>query len=374
MEASIWENLYGGCVIYMGVDDGHTSADSQERPLELHRIRKVLWLKVIDRRYITAGTELDLDPRSPRFGEPTHYLIVGPRPCKVHRSRLIVFPGAMTTRDVRAARGGWGISVLEPVYEALQRHVSAWQVASNTMSNAQYVVYKLKGLAHMLGMPGGEEKAKERSRAMELAKSMINAVLIDEGDEYLRENPNFGNMPELLEMFMYDVAHALDMPQTELFGRSPAGMNATGESDRKQWHESVEDDREHRIRPRAQELVEVILAAKEGPTKGVEIDDWRVTFKPLEQLSEKEWSEVRLNQAQADKAYVEAEILLPSEVASSRFRPEGWSAETKVDMETRETLRELELQALEESFPTSDPRGAGSARDDGGSVRGGFRS
>jgi phage-related protein (TIGR01555 family) len=182
---------------------------------------------------------------------------------------------------------------------------------------------------------------------MELAKSMINAVLIDEGDEYERENPNFGNMPELLEMFMYDVSSAVDMPVTRLFGRSPQGMNATGESDREQWHETVEDDRE-RQRPRWHQLVTVLLAAKEGPAKGAEPDGWRVTFKPLEQLSEKEWAEVRKLQADADKAYVEAEILLPSEVASSRFRAEGWSSETKIDLETREALREAELEALQD--------------------------
>jgi phage-related protein (TIGR01555 family) len=349
-----WENLWGGAAIYVGVDDGNNAADSQLQPLVPERVRKVLWLKSVDRRYLSPDWgHLDTNPASSTFGKPLYYFIqadITMPMVRVHASRLIVFPGPLTTPEVRAQRNGWGISALDPVYEALQRLVTAWQSAGGAMSNAQYVVYKLAGLAKMLGMPGGEEQAKLRSKAMEMAKSMISAVLIDKEDEYVRENPNFGNMPDMLEMFMFDAASALDMPVTKLFGRSPAGMNATGESDENTWNDALDEYREHSLRPRVQRLVEILLASKEGPTKGKRVDGWRVHFPPLEQLTALERADLRLKTSQADALDIDHEVLLPSEVAISRFRPEGYSTETQIDIKTRERLQKAELKAHEEGI------------------------
>jgi phage-related protein (TIGR01555 family) len=340
----------------------------------------VLWLKVVDRRWIIPDIgSVDTDARSPTFGEPLHYTVFvqtmrGAIQLRVHRSRLIIFPGVSTTVEVRQRRNGWGISVLDPVYDALQRNVTAWQSAGAAMANSQYVVYKLAGLAKMLGMPNGEAQAKARAKAMEMAKSMISAVLIDKDDEYTRENPNFGGMPEMLEMFMYDTASALDMPVTELFGRSPAGMNATGESDENKWLGSLDDYRTHHIHPRAMTLVQYLLASKEGPTNGKVPDGWRVQFPPLKQLSDLERADVRLKTSQADAADIDSGVLLPAEVATSRFRAEGYSTETQIDLDTRERLMKAELKRAEEMLknpppaPPGDQGGDNGGNDDGGAA------
>jgi phage-related protein (TIGR01555 family) len=353
-EACTWENLYGGCVIMLGVDDGRTGIDSQTLPLELERVRRLIWLRVVDARKCQRSwldTDVDDDPESPDFGQPTHYMLRLDAKrgtyARVHRDRLIVFPGMLTAEEIRAQRGGWGISVIDPVYEALQRNVTAWQSAGSAMSNAQYVVYRLKGLAHMFSLPNGEESAKKRAQAMEMAKSMISAILIDADDEYTRENPNFGNMPDMLDAFMLDAASALDMPATVLWGRSPAGENATGESDLQLWNADLLSYQEHHLRPRLQRFVEVLLASKEGPTGGQQPDGWRVYFPPLRELSDTEKADVRLKTSQADASDITNGVLLPQEVAKSRYRPEGYSIETTIDMELRDRLLEKEVEARE---------------------------
>lgn len=352
--AGTWENLFGGAALFLAVDDGHRGFDSQERPLDLARIRRVMWMRPIDRRYIRRSSrmgDIDFDPASPDFGTPTHYEIQlgvrSPKLLRIHRDRLIIFPGIQTTEEEREKRDGWGISVLDPVYEALQRNISSWQSAGNAFANAQYVVYKMKNLAAMLGAKGGEEKVRNRSKAMEMAKSIVNAVLIDAEDEYGQEKPDFGQMPEMLDRFMYDTAAALEMPVTELFGRSPAGMNSTGDSDRKMWHASCGETREH-YRPRLHRVGKLIMLSKEGPTGGIEPEGWDLSWKPLEQLSMLETADMRLKIAQADKVYLDGEVLMPAEVAQSRFRPEGYSIETTIDHEVRDELRDAELDALKD--------------------------
>jgi uncharacterized protein len=269
-----WERLWGGCVLFIAVDDGQYAFDSQEQPIRLESLRKVLWLAAIDRTRIAASyepTDVDQDETSPTYGEPLIYNIdveMGGVQIRVHRSRLIIFPGMETTDQKRRSNGGWGVSLLDYTFDPLQRNATAWGSAANAVGNAQYVVYKLKGLATMFSGQGGEAKAKQRASTMETAKSMINAVLIDSEDDYLRENPNFGNLPDMLSLFQYDTASAFDMPVTKLWGRSPAGMNATGEYDDDNWNSECESFQEHHLRPRLDELVTLLMLSKEGPTAG----------------------------------------------------------------------------------------------------------
>jgi uncharacterized protein len=352
-DACTWENLYGGAVVYMALDDGQYALDSQAQPVRWDRLRRVLWLRAIDRTRIRPSYELadlDNDETSITYGQPLIYLLdvqlTGVQ-LRIHRDRLIIFPGALTTDYERRGRGGWGISIIDPVYEVLQRNVTAWQSAGNALANAQYTVYKLRGLASMFSMPDGEVRARKRAQAMEMAKSLVNSILIDADDEYTRENPNFGNMPSMLDQFMLDVSAALDMPATVLWGRSPAGMNATGESDLQLWHASVDAYREHHLRPRLQRLIEALMYSSEGPTGGQMADGWRVYFPPLRQLSEIEKADIRQKTSAADASDIVQGILLPQEVAVSRFRPEGYSTETHVDLDLRERLLKLEIDARE---------------------------
>lgn len=354
--ACYWERLYGGSVLFVAIDDGQFAIDSQAQPVREDAIRRILWVRAIDRTRIRPSYELDdqdEDETSLTYGQPLVFLLdlglTGVQ-VRVHRSRLIIFPGAITTDYEKRQRQGWGISVLDPVYEALQRNASAWAAAGSALSNSGYVIYKLRGLSNMFSRPNGEEQAKTRARAMEMAKSMINAVLIDAEDDYIRENPNYGNMPSMLDQFMLDVSSAADMPATVVWGRSPAGMNATGESDIELWYGSLTAHREHDLRPRAQRFVELLLRSKEGPTQGQVMDGWRVYFPPLKQLSDVEKAAVRLQTSQADASDITAGILLPQEVAVSRFRPEGYSLETTVDLDLREKMLKLELDQREKEM------------------------
>jgi phage-related protein (TIGR01555 family) len=350
--AATWENLYGGAAIWVAVDDGHYDAFSQVRPVDMTKIERVLFIKELDRRQLWAdysAESIDSDPMSPTFGQPLLYLVdsgMGYQ-ARVHRSRLILFPGAATTFELRQSYAGWGVSLLDIAWIALQRNAMVWGSSANAVGNAQYVVYKLKGLAHMLLAKDGEEKTKARAQAMEMAKSMINAVLIDGEDSYERENPDFGNLPEMLDRFMCEVANAFDIPVTKFFGRSPAGMNATGESDAENWNASKKQYWKHHLRLRFHRLSEFIIAQQSGKFGGVDPGGWSVSIPPFKELSELEKADVRLKTSQADAADIASGVITPIEVATSRFRPEGYSTETTIDIASREEMAALDKQRQE---------------------------
>ena len=144
------------------------------------------------------------------------------------------------------------------------------------------------------------------------------------------------------------------MPVAVLLGRSPAGLNATGDADTRGWDDVVDGERRTVLLPALERVVRLLLLSREGPTRGVEPEGWSVVLPPLRTPTPSEDAALRKAVADTDVAYVQAGVLAPEEVARSRFRPEGWSAETSVDLEARDAPPAD--ATLEEPAPTEDSR------------------
>ncbi|MGA1728546.1 MAG: hypothetical protein ACO38U_09825, partial [Burkholderiaceae bacterium] len=71
--------------------------------------------------------------------------------------------------------------------------------------------------------------------------------------------------------------------------------------------------------------------SKTGPTGGKVPDNWRVSFKPLFEMNERELADVRARVAAVDARYIQVGVLTPQEVADSRFGKSEYSIETTID-------------------------------------------
>jgi hypothetical protein len=88
-----------------------------------------------------------------------------------------------------------------------------------------------------------------------------------------------------------------------------------------------------------------VLISREGPTRGVEPEGWRVVLPSLWQPTPVEEADIRAKQATIDTAYITAQVLTPEEVAVSRFRKEGYSTDTSIDLEHRQAMIEADATA-----------------------------
>jgi DNA topoisomerase IB len=79
---------------------------------------------------------------------------------------------------------------------------------------------------------------------------------------------SFSGLNEIYESFMLDCAGAAEIPVTKLFGRSPAGMNATGESDLQNYYDSIGQKQEALLRPPLEKLLPVICTSLWGSVPG----------------------------------------------------------------------------------------------------------
>ncbi len=349
LDGMIWGRLYGGCAVIIGADDGQDAS----KPLKEDRVKAVRFLHVVDRRYLTPEVYYNDPMNDEHFGEPQVYRITPHLSNNVdrtvHRSRMIIFGGASTDDEERQKLNYWDHSVLTSVYHILRAFDSVWQASEHLMVDASQAVFKIKGLMAMIA-GGQKEVVQTRMQLVDMSRSVARALLLDaDGEDFTREGATFTDASTLLDKWCMRLASAAEMPQTILFGRSPAGMNATGESDLQGWYDTIATEQETELRPELERLIRLIFTAKKGPTNGVE-PTWELKFNPLWEMTEKERAELRKVTADTDAVYISAQVVLPEEVALSRFKDTGWSSEMNIDLEWREKMLEAEKQE-----PTEPP-------------------
>jgi len=340
-DAMIWGRLYGGAAVIIGADDGLPA----DEPLDENRIQSVDFLQVIDKRFLLPDVF---------FGEHEPQLFrVVPRTgssetAVVHRSRLLLFGGAHTSDEERVKQGGWDHSVITGIYDVLRMFDSVWKSSEHLMSDASQAVFKIQGLMAMIAGQQKEE-LQTRMQLVDMSRSVARAVLLDAdgGEEFKREGSSFTDASVMVEKFMMRLASAADTPVTIFMGRSPAGQNATGDADFRWFYDTIKTAQKNDLLPQLKKLVRILMLSKDGPTGGKEPDKWAIKFAPLWQLTPKEQAELEELTAKKDKLYIDAEVLLPEEVAESRFRPEGFSTETQIDQDVREGMLEAERAPVE---------------------------
>lgn len=352
-EAAIWGRLFGGAALWMGANDGGETA----APLRDDAVRSFDFLHVLDKREMSPLTYYS-DPAHAMFGKVETYQVnmssralgIATVVAVVHESRLIIFGGAPTSARERAKMQGWDHSVLHAVYDTLLQANANWQSVSYLMSDASQAVYKVKGLIELLAA-GQEETMRTRMETVEMGRSVSRAIIVDaEGESFERQATPLSGLPEMVDRTWQRLASASRMPLTVLMGTSPAGLNATGESDTRNWYDQVKAYQEHALRPRLLRLVRCIA-------RGVGLDPlaWEVCFPSLWQTTEKEKAELRKLVAEVDSLYIDKGVLMPEEVALSRFGASGYSTETHVDLDARRSMLEAETAKAVETAGQPDP-------------------
>ena len=324
-----YERAYGGSAIYVGAVDGQDPAE----PLQVNSLRAIKHLTVFERRQLTAVSYQE-NPLLPDYGKPWLYEVqsfsgVGTGQ-RVHASRLVVFPGRRVTDRNPTANDGWGESVLSLVWDVLRIFNQAFSGVGYTMMDFSVAVMKVRGLAAIVAANTPEAVAT-RAQAIELGRSIAKTILLDSEEEYERKTTNLSGVSDVLSQVSTRLAAAARMPISKLFGQSASGLNATGEGDARNWYDAVKAYQADSVRPAYERMLRLIFAAKAGPTKGLEPDNWALKFPALWQPTAKEQAETRKIVAETDAINYDMGLVTSEELRNARFGGEEYSAETEID-------------------------------------------
>ena len=340
-EAWCWARLYGGAGVVVGADDGRAT----EMPLDLNGLQQVRFLVTADRRDLQPR-EYYGDTRSALYGTPSVYSLlrqggVSSTFAPVHATRVLRFPGVTTTKRRRLELQSWDDSVLQRVHVELQAARGAFAGAGNLIHEASVVTVGVKGLMGLMASDP-TDMLKTRFDVMQRMFSIGRWLMHDaDGETVSRlEVGALTGVVDVMDRFVNFLSAVSGIPVTVLMGQAPAGLNATGDADMKNWDDEVGAERTRVLKPRAEKLVRMILRSKDGPTKGVEPAGWRIDMPPLRTPTPVEEEDMRSKVADRDVKYIQAGVITPEEVAVSRFGANGWSAETAVDLTDRQRAME----------------------------------
>jgi len=346
--AAIWGRLYGSGGVLLGIDDGQAD---QTQPLEVDRVRGVRYLTVLDGSEYQTATRY-ADPLDPRYDTPETIRLLGfSGIVTVHESRILRFPGVPTSRKLVKANGDRDYSVLQRVVDALQRFDSDWRSTSAMMVDGSQGVLKIKGFANVIA-GGSKGVFEERMSIVNLCRSVARIMPIDADDEdFAYVDRSWAGVADLLDKTTLYLAACSDgMPVTVLFGRSPAGMDATGEGDRIGWYDRVQSWRDSDLMPRATRLMQIVCRAV-----GIDPAGWSIELPALLQESDADFANRRKTIGETDNAYVSSGVLLPEEVAIARFGSGAWSdAAPQIDTTARERLLAMDTDRALNGPPESD--------------------
>ncbi len=99
-------------------------------------------------------------------------------------------------------------------------------------------------------------------------------------------------------------------------GRSPAGQNATGESDIRFWYDHIQAQQNNVLKPRLEKLIRYLFL-EQGHT---EPEQWSIQFNPLFLKTDMEEANLYKATAEGDAIYIQNGVLAPAEVAVSTVR------------------------------------------------------
>lgn len=343
-EALTWAQVFGGSIIFIGADDGGgNDIESMAQPLRKNAIRSIKFLEVYDRWDVDIEDEYS-DPLESKFGQPKTYRIQNSGSVRgtanlpelvIHESRTIRFDGVRVNRRRLLRNNGWHDSIYTRIDQVLADFGISWSSASHLLADFAQMIFTSPGLGASLAMDG-EGVLLDRMQTMDMCRSTVRMIPIDEGESLERKSTPISGMPELLDRFILRMAAAARMPVTKLFGQSPSGLSVTAEGDLTFWYDRVESQQDSDLRKQLEYLIELLWLAKDGPTGGVEPESWALDFETLWQLSQLEEVQARKTQAEIDQIYMDGGVLMKDEVAQSRFGGDRYSFETQLDDELRE--------------------------------------
>ncbi len=336
-------NVDGGSAILLGAND---NAKNWKDPLNTRVINspeKLSWLTVIEARHLEPVAWYT-NPQAPKYGEVAIWRInpivegggIGvdtkyvPKPIEVHESRMIVFQGIkLTEGSLAGVRNGFGDSIYTRLKNNLARYALGWNAASILLNEFSLAILKTPMLAETMATdkPG---KVLRRAAAVKLGQSIARMTVIGKDEELTRDTASVAGVADLLYALMQELAGQADVPVTILMGMSPAGLNATGESDTRGWYDRIASEWSDKIDPKMRYVVSLILRSVNG---GKEPEKWCIDLNPLWQESPKERAETRFIDAQTDEKNIMNQLYTPEEARRSRFGGDEYGEEINIDLD-----------------------------------------
>lgn len=341
--AEKWARLYGGSIIVMLCDDG----GSLEDPLDFDKVKSIEELRVFERAIVQEDyqglyqSKMIFKNSDLPIGQPEYYRINSIYGSfAVHYTRCLIFRnGRLPEQTTNSVYRHWGMPEHVKIKQALRECMTSHSNGTKLLERSVQAIYKMKHLAQLLSSDEGEGKVLQRLQVIDMARGILNSMAIDaDGEDYDFKTLQMAGVKDVIDTTCNMLSAVTNIPQTILFGRSPAGMNSTGDSDFENYYNMVENIQKQNMKANARTVIDLIL--RQGFLNGdiSDIPRFKVKFAALWSLSDAEQADIEQKKAQTAQikaqtaqAYIDAGVLDPTEVRKSLALTGDFNIEELID-------------------------------------------
>lgn len=260
-----WGRLYGGAIAVILIDGQNPAT-----PLRIETVRpgQFRGLLMMDRWMVEPSLNDLVTEWGPDLGQPKFYRVTADAPAvpriSVHYSRVIRYIGVELPYWQKVAENLWGMSVYERLWDRLQAFDSTTQGIAQLVYRAYLRIVKIEDLRTAAAMsPDAQRGLMRRLDLMTRYQVNEGITLLGQGDEFSAVAYAFSGLDTVLVQMGQQLGGALQIPMTRLFAQSPAGLNATGDSDWRNYYDGIHQQQELRLRRGLMRILRV-LAKSEG--------------------------------------------------------------------------------------------------------------
>lgn len=324
---------FGGAIIEMGLDDGQDF----DQPLNLNTFRSIEFMRVHDRYSVTYyESDLNQNVSSKYYNTPEWYTITpirGTGSYRVHRSRVIKLnSNVINTNNFIENNQGWSASVYQAVLTELTRMGDIGANVNKIISDFVTKVINISNLDELIVDEQGRQDMNDRAAIMDITADNFNTIYLASEEQLQKLTTSVTGLADLMDRNSQRLGAVADppIPQTVLMGTSPAGMNSTGKSDLDIWRSSCLPLQTNWLQYSVEQVVELVMLSKDGPTNGRIIEGWAVDWNPLSTMTSAERANVSKTIAETDKMNIESQIYGPEE-ARKRYEGTEFSEEIHIE-------------------------------------------
>lgn len=317
-----WARLYGGSIAIMIIEG---EEERMDRPLNLNAVRPGAFKGVLVAdltQGVTPSMELEEDLDDPDYGLPEFYEVnmeMGEmRSAKIHHSRVLRFTGRELPHTETIRNSYWGASELEHPMDEIRRYLSTCENIAQLMFQANLITLKIANFGSDLayGTDRLKEKVERTVQQENRMRTSYGVQILGAEDSMENHSYSFSGVADVKESFMIDVAGAAEIPATKLFGRSPQGMNATGEEDLRNYYDMIAQQQERLLRPALEKLLPVMAMSCWEFVP----DDLKINFNPVMTKSPEETARISKDNADEIIALLNSEIITREEARAELAR------------------------------------------------------
>jgi phage-related protein (TIGR01555 family) len=295
------------------------------------------------------------DPTMPDFYKPDSWMMLGR---KVHASRVLRFVSREVPDIIKPAYNFGGISLSQLIQPYVDRWLKTVGDVNRLISNFSIIFLETDMDEMLQGSLNGSNQLLQRIQLFLRTRDNQGIFVTDKETEMLNQlTVTLAGLSELQAQSQEHQAAPTHLPLVILTGITPAGLNASSDSEIEVFHDWVNSGQEQLYGDHLTKVLHILQLNRFG-----KIDpDIVFDYVPLKQLTGEALARVKKTQSEMDGVYIDGGVVSPEEVRERIvLDPDSGYNNLSTEMpaelkERNDALADAELNPPESDDDPEDP-------------------